>query len=87
MLALLCLTLTSVLLITFLILFYQSTESLLLGMKCVTKHQDFLIFVPKLNKCVFFNHLLCDFTYYVCSSHAVNPLTAGAAYIRVFIFY
>ena len=31
-------------------LFYSSTKSLLLGMECVTKHQDLQIFVLKLKK-------------------------------------
>ena len=31
-------------------LFYQSTKSSLLGMKCVSKHEDLQIYVLKLNK-------------------------------------
>ena len=45
--------LTRILLITtivIIILFCFSTKSLLLGMKCVSKHQDSQIFVLKLNK-------------------------------------
>ena len=45
--------LTLILLITISVvfnLFYQSTKSLLLGMKCVSKHQDLQIFVRKSNK-------------------------------------
>ena len=45
--------LTPILLITAIVvlnLFYWSTKSLLLGMKCVSKHQDLQMFVLKLNK-------------------------------------
>ena len=36
--------------IVVLFLFYYSTKSLLLGMKCVSRHQDLQIFVLKSNK-------------------------------------
>ena len=45
--------LTLILLITSIVVFnqfYWSTKSLLLGMKCVSKHQDLRAFVLKLNK-------------------------------------
>ena len=47
------LTLMNILLITTIVvfnLFYLSTKSLLLGMKCVSKHQDSQIFGLQLNK-------------------------------------